>query len=100
MSDVSKEKMEDILHVQITDEQFQEALKFAKHKQNYIYKKENREVVKQPWYLLELVKEYVANLAFSRATMRLCRICNMEKEHLLQEARYSTDNHIVTPQEQ
>lgn len=94
---VRKEEVEELLGCEITDEQFQEALKYAKHKQEYIYQREQREVVMQHWYLVKLTEEYVRSLAFSHFTMDLCRILrDMEKEHLVNKDRSAlTDNHIV-----
>lgn len=83
MSDfVKKEEVEQLLGSEITDEQFEEALKYAKHKQEYIYQREKRPVVLQHWYLVKLTEEYVRSLALSKFTMDLCRtLRDMEKEH-------------------
>lgn len=80
---VKKEDVEKLLGCGITDEQFNEALEYAKKKQEHIYQNDGREVVLQHWYLVKLTEEYVRNLAFSQFTMELCReLHNMEKEHL------------------
>jgi hypothetical protein len=94
---VRKEEVEELLGCEITDEQFQEALKYAKHKQEYIYQREQREIVMQHWYLVKLTEEYVRSLAFSHFTMDLCRtLRDMEKEHLVKTDRSApTDTHIV-----
>lgn len=61
---VEKREVEELLGCEITDEQFEEALKYARHKQEYIYQRERRQVVLQHWYLVKLTEEYVRNLAF------------------------------------
>lgn len=81
----------------ITAEQFDEALKYARHKQAYIYQSEGRAVTLQHWYLVKLTEEYVRSLAFSKFTMDLCRtLSDMEKEHLVKDRSALTDIHIVT----
>lgn len=70
---VEKKEVEELLGCEITDEQFEEALKYARHKQEYIYQREHRQVVLQHWYLVKLTEEYVRSLAFSKFTMDLCR---------------------------
>ena len=93
---VEKREVEELLGCEITDEQFEEALKYARHKQEYIYQRERRQVVLQHWYLVKLTEEYVRNLAFSKFTMDLCRtLCDMEKEHSIRNQSAPTDNHIV-----
>lgn len=49
---VEKREVEELLGCEITDEQFEQALKYARHKQEYIYQREQREVVLQHWYLV------------------------------------------------
>ncbi len=39
-------------------------MKYARHKQEYIYQREHRQVVLQHWYLVKLTEEYVRSLAF------------------------------------
>lgn len=56
---VEKREVEELLGCEITDEQFEEALKYARHKQEYIYQREHRQVVLQHWYLVKLTEEYV-----------------------------------------
>lgn len=93
---VKKVEVEELLGCEITDEQFDEALKYAKHKQEYIYQREKRPVVLQHWYLVKLTEEYVRSLAFSKFTMDLCRtLCDMEKEHPVIDKSAPTNNHIV-----
>lgn len=65
---VEKREVEELLGCEITDEQFEQALKYARHKQKYIYQREQRKVVLQHWYLVKLTEEYVRNLAFSKFT--------------------------------
>lgn len=78
---VEKREVEELLGCEITDEQFEQALKYARHKQKYIYQREQRKVVLQHWYLVKLTEEYVRNLAFSKFTMDLCSaLRDMEKE--------------------
>lgn len=84
---VEKREVEELLGCEITDEQFEEALKYARHKQEYIYQRERRQVVLQHWYLVKLTEEYVRNLAFSKFTMDLCRtLHDMEKRALDQKS--------------
>lgn len=88
MKDTVRHEVEELLGCGITDEQFEEALSHAIHKQEYIYSREHREVVLKHWYLVKLTAEYVRNIAFSRFTMEVCEelskeISNMEKEHLI-----------------
>lgn len=93
---VEKREVEELLGCEITDEQFEEALKYARHKQEYIYQRERRQVVLQHWYLVKLTEEYVRNLTFSKFTMDLCRtLRDMEKEHSIRNQSAPTDNHIV-----
>ena len=44
---VEKKEVEELLGCVITDEQFEEALKYASHKQEYIYQREHRQVALQ-----------------------------------------------------
>lgn len=93
---VKREEVEDLLGFEITDEQFNEALEYAKRKQEYIYEREHRAVVLQHWYLVKLTEEYVRSLALSKSTMDLCRtLRDMEKEHPANCQSAPTDNHIV-----
>lgn len=93
---VEKKEVEELLGCEITDEQFEEALKYARHKQEYIYQRERRQVVLQHWYLVKLTEEYVRSLAFSKFTMDLCgTLRDMEKEHSIRNQSAPTDNHIV-----
>lgn len=88
MQEVKKAEVEELLGTSITDNMFDEALGYAKRKQEYIYQRDGREVVLEHWYLVKLTEEYVRSLAFSQFTMDLCmELYNMEKEHL--ENRYS-----------
>ncbi len=77
-----KMEVEEVLGRKITDEQFIEAFKYAKDKQEYIYKQERRAAVMQRWYLVKLIEEYVRSLEFSKLTMDLCKKRDdMEKEY-------------------
>ena len=77
-----KMEVEQLLGCHITDEQYIEAFKYAKDKQDYIYKQEKRATVMQRWYLVKLTEEYVQSLEFSRLTMDLCKKHDdMEKEY-------------------
>lgn len=97
MEDVKKREVEELLGQDITDEQFTEALEYARRKQKHIYEIESRPVVLQHWYLVALTKEYVCNLAFSHFTMDLCEtLRNMEKEHSVNDRSTPSSNHIVT----
>lgn len=42
---IEKSEVEELLGCEITDEQFDEALEYARHKQKYIYQRERRAVV-------------------------------------------------------
>ena len=95
--DVKKTEVEELLGCKITDEQFNEALTYAKHKQEYIYQREHRQVVLQHWYLVKLTEEYVRSLAFSKFTMDLCRtLIDMEKECSDKVQNTLKHNHIVS----
>ena len=77
---MTKIDVENILQANISDENYEQALEYAKRKQNHIYKMEKRPEVMQPWYLAQLTAEYVHSLAFSKFTMDLCeKLRNMEK---------------------
>lgn len=93
---VKKGEVEELLGCVITDEQFNEAFKNAKRKQEYIYNREHRAVVLQHWYLVKLTEEYVRSFALSKFTMDLCStLLDMEKEHSVKNQSAPTDNHIV-----
>ncbi len=70
---VKKEEVEELLKYGITDQEFEEALQYAKHMQEYIYQQEHRPVVLQHWYLVKLTEEYVRILHFSKYSMNLCK---------------------------
>lgn len=92
-----KREVEELLGCEITDEQFEQALKYARHKQKYIYQREQRKVVLQHWYLVKLTEEYVRNLAFSKFTMDLCSaLRDMEKECSDKVRNTLVINHIVS----
>ena len=94
---VNKREVEELLGCVITDEQFNEALDYARRKQEYIYNRERRTVVLQHWYLVKLTEEYVRSLAFSKFTMDLCSaLRDMEKEHSVKDQSAQMDTHIVT----
>lgn len=85
-----KMEVEEVLGRKITDEQFIEAFKYAKDKQDYIYKQEHRAAVMQRWYLVKLIEEYVRSLEFSKLTMDLCKKRDdMEKEYPAYKQRHS-----------
>lgn len=93
---VRKGEVEQLLGCEITDGQFDEALTYAKRKQEYIHSQEHSAVALQHWYLVKLTEEYVRNLAFSKFTMDLCSFLrDMEKEHSTICQSALTDNHIV-----
>lgn len=93
---VKREEVKEFLGCEITDEQFNQALEYARRKQKYIYEREHRAVILQHWYLVKLTEEYVRSLAFSKFTMDLCRtLRDMEKEHSAICQSAPTDNHIV-----
>lgn len=94
---IKKEEVEKLLGCHITENQFLEALGYAKKKQEYIYKTTKRKVVLEQWYLVRLTMEYVRNLEFSRLTMELCqKLDNMKKEHQKKNPVLQTSNHIVS----
>lgn len=94
---VTKSEVEELLGQRIPDDQFEEALNYAKRKQEYSYNREKNPAIMENWYLAELTKEYVCSLAFSRFTMDLCRtLRNMEKEHSAKSQSAQTHNYIVT----
>lgn len=94
---VERAEVEGLLGYGISDDRFQEALAFARRKQEYIYSREPRPAVLQHWYLVKLTEEYARSLAFSEFTMELCGILrDMEKEHSVKNQSALTDNHIVT----
>lgn len=97
MNKIVKREVEELLGYMIADEQFNEALEYAKRKQEYIYQQERKAVVLQQWYLVKLTEEYARSLAFSKFTTDLCRVlCDMEKEHSAICQSTPTDIHIVT----
>ena len=79
--DVKKEDVEELLGIKITDGQFEEALTYARRKQEHIYRQENRLVVLQSWYLAKLTEEYVRSLALSRFTAQLCEALREEEQY-------------------
>lgn len=92
-----KMEVEEVLGRKITDEQFIEAFKYAKDKQDYIYKQEKRAVVMQRWYLVKLIEEYVQSLAFSKLTMDLCKKHDeIEKERQFNEQSTPNNNPILS----
>lgn len=94
---VKREEIAALLGCEITDEQFNEALEYARRKQEHIYKREHQAEVLQHWYLVKLTEEYVRSLAFSKFTMDLCRTLRyMEKEHSVKNQSAPKDIHIVT----
>lgn len=96
MSIIRKKEVEELLGAEITEKQFNEALRYARQKQSYIFQREKRLEVMKRWYLIKLTAEYVGNLAFSRFTMDLCStLAHMEKEHSTKSQSTPTDNHIV-----
>lgn len=79
--DIRKEELESLLTCEITEAQFEEALEYARRKQEYIFKKDRKKEVLQHWYLVKLTEEYVRILAFSKFTMDVCqRLRDIEKE--------------------
>lgn len=96
MQEVRKAEVEELFGSDITDSMFDEALSYAKKKQEHIYQNDGREVVLQHWYLVKLTEEYVRNLVFSQFTIDFCmELHNMEKEHLKNRYSASTNNYIV-----
>lgn len=84
---VEKKEVEELLGCEITDEQFEEALKYARHKQEYIYQRERRQVVLQHWYLVKLTEEYVRSLAFQNSLWIYAEHCVIWKKSTRSEIR-------------
>jgi len=82
-----KMEVEQLLGCPITDEQYIEAFKYAKDKQDYIRKQEHRATVMQRWYLVKLIEEYVRSLEFSKLTIDLCKKCDGMKKSALHKAK-------------
>lgn len=78
-SELIQEQVEKQLGCKIPEELYQEAFTCAKKKQSYLYNQEKRGVIKEDWYLILLIKEYIGNLAFSQYTFSLCQ--HREKKH-------------------
>lgn len=78
-SEIIQEEVEKQLGCKIPEELYQEAFTCAKKKQSYLYSQEKKGVIKEDWYLILLIKEYVGNLAFSQYTFSLCQ--HREKKH-------------------
>lgn len=97
--EVTKGEVEELLKCEVSDELFEEALAYAKKKQQYSYKREKRAVIMQHWYLVKLTEECVRALAFSKFTMDLCEtLNNMEKERPVNDQSTPIHTHIVTQQ--
>lgn len=80
--EISKKEVEALLKNEIEDSLFAQALSYAKLKQKYIFSIDQRLVVMQNWYLIQLTAEYTVSLSFSHFTMDVCKMLhNMEKEH-------------------
>ena len=78
--EIAKSEVEELLKCEVSNEVFEEALAYAKKKQQYTYETEKRAVIMQHWYLVKLTEECVRALVFSRYTMGLCEMLrNMEK---------------------
>lgn len=98
---VKKREVEELLGCMITDGQFNEALGYARKKQEYIYNRDHQAVVLQHWYLVKLTEEYVRSLALSEFTMDLCStLHNMGKEHSVKNQSAPTDKNIITVPEE
>lgn len=83
---IKKEEVERLLGYEVTDSDFDYALKQAKRKQNRIYALEKRAATKEPWYLAVLTSECLTDMAVMRYSWNLCRMHrDMEKEHLFNE---------------
>ena len=67
---VEKKEVEELLGCEITDEQFEKALKYARHKQEYIYQRERRQVVLQHWYLVKLTWIYAEHCVIWKKSTR------------------------------
>lgn len=94
--EVRKEEVEEMFGGEITERDFDDALKCAKRKQKHIFSMKKSPVVMEHWYLVKLTEEYVRRNAFSRFTMDLCRtLRDMEKEHSASCQSAPTDTHIV-----
>ena len=93
---VTKEEVEDLLKLEISDDLFKQSLRYAEKKQNYIYSQNPRAIVLEHWYLTRLTMEYARSLAFSHFTMDLCEmLSDMEKEHSVKDQSTPSSTHIV-----
>ncbi|MCR5791354.1 MAG: hypothetical protein K6G83_15835 [Lachnospiraceae bacterium] len=80
-----RKEAEKLIGFQITDDAFDRAYIQAECKQMYIYLQTEETMVLEPWYLAQLIAEYVKSNAFSEFTIELSRaLSNMEKEHSFQ----------------
>ncbi len=80
-----RKEAEQLLGYQITDAAFERAYTRAQCKQMHIYQITDNVMVLEPWYLAQLIAEYVKSNAFSDFTIELSRrLRNMEKEHSFQ----------------
>lgn len=96
---VTKSEVEELLGCEVSDQLFNDALTYAKKKQQYSYERERRPVILQHWYLVKLTEECVRALAFSKFTMDLCEtLNNIEKEHLVNDRSTPVSNYIVPQQ--
>ena len=81
---VEKKEVEELLGCEITDEQFEEALKYARHKQEYIYQREHRQVVLQHAILLTREKTLPNISALMNTLMETDAKERVSKELLLE----------------
>lgn len=94
--EVNKKEVEDLLGCEISEELFTEALAYAKKKQASSYDREQRQVIKEHWYLVKLTEECARALAFARFTQELCEVLNsIEKERQVKDRSTPTNNYIV-----
>lgn len=91
-----KKEVETLLGFEITEELFKTAYSYAERKQKLIYEQQQKAVVLEKWYLIQLTMEHVKSLVFSEFSLGLIRtMCNMEKEHPFTEQGTPQANHIV-----
>ena len=76
---VRKEEVEALLHSQVTNKEFDIAVKKARKKQQYIYDQTKRSVVLEDWYLVKLAEEFILSDRLSNLTADICEMLR-EKE--------------------
>ena len=93
---IQKNEVEQKIGFEVTDEQFETGLQYAKRKQELLLQAGKRHASGRS-YLLELAKEAVMGIAFSDYTVRAyAMLRDMEKERQFKEHGTPSDNHILS----